>query len=101
MKPDLEGLVALVKMLGNGNAQGEVTLPYWAANAIAAILLSLPGRAGRPRRKQRALPDLSCGKSLNATAREIAEATGSKVSSVRRRLQEKQAHNRTKKPALR
>jgi hypothetical protein len=97
MKAEPEDVVALVGMLGNGNAQGEVTLPYWAANAIAAILFSLPGRAGRPRRKERTLPDLTCGKSLNATAREFAEAAGLKESSIRRRLQEKQA----RKPALR
>jgi hypothetical protein len=91
MKPELEDLVVLIKMLGNGNAQGEVTLPYWAANAIAAILLSLPGRAERPQRgpgasEYRAWMDACDGKSINAQAREIAEATGQLLSTVRRRL---------------
>ena len=98
---DPADLVVLVDMLGNGKSTGPITLPYWAADRIATILLSLPGRAGRPRREEHALPDLSCGKSLKATAREIAEAAGLKESSIRRRLQEKQARNRAKKTALR
>ena len=76
MKADARRLVVLVDMLGNGEAQGPITLPYWAANAIAAILSSLPGRAGRPRRKERTLPDLSCGKSLNARRASLRKRPG-------------------------
>ena len=90
MKVAPEDVAVLLEMLGDGKAQGPVTLPDWVANAIAEILKkTLPAPRGRPRRVV-PLPDRDKTMPLKAQAREIAAATGGKAVSIGRRLQEKQ-----------
>ena len=90
---DSEDLVVLLDMLSARGADGKVTLPSYAADALMTILNSLPGPANRVRRgpsalEYRVMMDACGDKPHEAMAREIARQTGQKWTTVRRRLQE-------------
>jgi hypothetical protein len=83
----------------------QVCIPAEVADALVAILLSLPrSRAGRPKLwsfdiEDRVLTGLINDKPIRALAREISRATGQPSGSVRRRLQEIKAGGRIRELA--
>jgi hypothetical protein len=97
-------LLPPARRLARWESDETVRIPVVLADAIAALLFSLP-RLGKTGRKKiwsadienRALRGLLDGRPVNALAREISQETGQPMTSIRRRLQEMKNSDQLKK----
>ena len=92
------------KRLARWESDDTIRIPVVLADAIAALLFSLPrlGKTGRRKiwsadTENRALCGLLDDRPVNALAREISQETGQAVPSTRRRLQEMKNSDQLKK----